>query len=292
MKQTNLKYESSFERIFSLAFGIVLSVTLLSGCSKDNDPGDEEKNKSPHKVRIELDHPLSDIYEVFFTGYYEYDHKSYSLIEDGTYSFPLSIEFDLPREFDNIVFAYTKIPILGKTYEGIDAYISVNIYIDEHLVVSGASAAMACEISNNVSENKFLVLYGTKMYELDKGTDLGKNEDYGKPPYRVRIEVTSEYPGVSVSLLASGYYYQNEDYEILFDAIEELEIYDRPLPFSIEFEMHHSFSVLSLIIVSNDNKDFTVKFIVNEQFIDWSTTHEWGVFLIDSETVQESLRLN
>ncbi|MDR2126808.1 MAG: hypothetical protein LBP63_08270 [Prevotellaceae bacterium] len=289
MKHTNLKYKSYFNRTFVPVFGIILFVTLLNGCSKDNDPDNKENNKSPHKVRIELNHPYSEMYEVFFTGSYEYDHELYSLMEDGTYSLPLSIEFDLPREFDNISLAYTKIPIPGKKHEGVEAYVSVNIYIDERLIVSGASAAMACGISNNASENKFLVLHGVKMYEVDKGTGLGKNEDYGKPPYQVRIEVASGYPGASVSLLASGYYYQNEDYEILFDAPEELEIYDRPLPFSAEFKMYHSFSVLSLIVAAGDNKDFTVKLFVNEQFIDWPATNEWGIFLIDRETVQEAL---
>jgi hypothetical protein len=288
MKQA--KYKNYFDRIFALAFGIILPVTLFSGCSKDNDPGNEENNKSPYKVRIELNHSHPDMYEVFFTGSYKYENESYSLMEDGTYSFPLLIEFDLPREFDNVSFAYTKMPIPGKKNEGIEEYISVNVYIDAQLIVSGAPVAMGCGISNNASENKFLVLHGAKMYEVSKETGLGKNEDFGKPPYRVRVEVTSAYPGVSVTLLPSGYYYQKEDYEILLDLPEELEVQNRPLPLSIEFEMYRSFSLLILSFVLHENDDFIVKLFIDEQLMDWTVSNALGNFMIDSETVKERLR--
>jgi hypothetical protein len=294
MQQINLKHESPFDRIFALAFGIVLSITLLSGCSKDNDPSDEENNKSPHKVRIEINHPRPDMYEVFFSGSYKYDNMSYDLKEDGTYSFPLSMEVDIPREFESLSFGYSRLPIIGKTYEEeeieevIDDYVSVNVYIDEHLIVSGAPLTMVCVISNKVSENKFSVVHGRKMYKVNKGTSLGKNEDFGKSPYRVRIEVASEYPGTSVSLMPS-YIYQHENYEIIFNALTELEIYNRPLPFSAEFEMYRSFLLLQLFVQSNDNKDFTVKLFVDGQLIDRFEANKWDIFSIDSETLQEVL---
>ena len=263
----------------------ILLPFVLFSCSKSDENGidlvDPFKNDKPHKVRIEFNSAYPENFTLTASISYSCKNESVDLIKTEKLSFPYEKEFEMPRDFISLNIVYVPLPNRDTYPNGSGGNIlstSINVFIDENLVVSGSNGTIL--FLKNV-ENKFEILHGTSFYTLDKGSSLGENKEFDKTPYNVRVEVSSETSGLNLSSLKT-FSYTDKNHKINYKD-EGLWLSVESFPYSTNFQMYRSFVQLTLWIYPKSESaqwSFTTKVFFNDILVCTSNSDALGCMIV------------